>query len=64
VDDPEVWLEAQMNEVQRISQEVEEKYRARLRQANPLRRMYLRREMEQLVMTRVSELRLPISLCG
>tara|TARA_R110002096_G_scaffold16106_29_gene55184 strand:+ start:1528 stop:1764 length:237 start_codon:yes stop_codon:yes gene_type:complete len=64
VDDPEVWLEAQLDEVQRISQEVEDEYRTRLRNANPLRRMYLRRQMEQVVMTRVSELRLPVSLCG
>lgn len=64
VDDPEVWLEAQLIEVQRISQEVEDLYRPRLRKANPLRRMFLRRKMEEIVMSRVSELRLPVSLSG
>ena len=53
------WLEVQLDQVRRIAEDIENEYRDRLSKANPLRRMYLRRQMEQQVSDKVSAIKLP-----
>ncbi len=50
------WLEARMEEVRKIASEVEAGYREKLENADPLMRIYLRREIDQRVLMRVSEM--------